>query len=72
MEFVRRQSGYIKRELVKGPDGLWSDIVHWKSLSEAQEAAKKFEESPACHNYSKIVDDSSVKMMHMEQVLTFE
>lgn len=72
MEFVRKQNGYIGRELVKGPDGLWIDIVHWKSLSEAQEAEKKFYESTDCQNYSKIIDESSVKLMRMEQVLTFE
>ena len=72
MKFVRKQSGYIRRELVKGPDRLWTDIVHWKSLSEAQEAEKKFYESSDCQNYSKIIDESSVKLTRLEQVLNFE
>lgn len=72
MEEIKGFSGYIRRELIKGPDGLWFDIVHWKSISEAQQAAKKFEESVACRNYFKIIDQSSIKMMLMQQALNFE
>ena len=42
LEEVKTFSGYIRRELFKGSDGLWFDIVHWKSLSEAQEGQKNW------------------------------
>ena len=72
MEDVKKLSGFVSRDLVKGTDRLWFDIVYWNSLSEAQEAAKKFFEHPSCLKYFQFIDESSVNVMHLERIHNFE
>jgi heme-degrading monooxygenase HmoA len=48
---LKSQPGFIKRALLKSPDGQWMDIVHWNSLSEAQQAAENVLSLPNCLNY---------------------
>ncbi|MCZ7362749.1 MAG: hypothetical protein O8C58_05380, partial [Candidatus Methanoperedens sp.] len=32
MKDLKKQSGFINRELLKSEDDQWIDIVHWRSL----------------------------------------
>ena len=57
MEDVRKASGFVCRDLVKGTNGLWIDVVYWNSLSEAQDFAKKFMEHPSCLKYIQMIDE---------------
>ena len=72
MDDVRKLSGFVRRDLVKGTDRLWFDYVYWNSLSEAQEAAEKFLEHPSCLKYFQFIDESSVNVMHLERIHNFE
>ena len=66
--FLEKQSGYIDRELLKTEDGLWADVLHWKTMKEAQKAAEVMMGNPAAQGFMQKIDPSSVKMLHLEQV----
>lgn len=75
-EFVSKQSGFIKRELVKAKDNQWVDIVYWNSLEEAERAAKNAMNSPICLKYFELMvgadpNDPSAGVMHFEVVKTY-
>lgn len=50
-EFVSKQSGFIRRDLVNLKENQWADIVYWNSLEEAEQAAQNAANSPACFRY---------------------
>ncbi len=45
----------MRRELLRGDQGLWVDVVHWRSLSEALAAMAA-------------LDEQSIEMLHLQQV----
>ncbi len=64
---LRAMSGFVRRELLKGEDGQWIDLVHWNSLAEAQAAAEQVPHLPACHPFLGMIDETSVTMLHLQQ-----
>lgn len=60
-------SGFIDRELLKGEDGQWTDLVHWKSMEHALKATDDVMRLPLCLAYFGLIDDTSLQMMHFTQ-----
>jgi hypothetical protein len=50
-EFLVRQPGYIRRELLKAEDGTFVDLVWWESPAAAEAAMGKVAESEVCAAY---------------------
>ena len=50
-EFLDRQPGFVRRELARTDDGLWSDVVHWSDGTAAHAAVAAAASSPVCHDY---------------------
>jgi heme-degrading monooxygenase HmoA len=71
MPELRLLRGFTRRELLRDKDGQWMDVVSWKSLQEAEEAMKKVMSHPACLKFFKMIDESSIKMMHFVQKRAF-
>ena len=76
-EFVSKQSGFIKRELLKANDKQWVDIVYWNSLEEAEQAARNAMNSPVCLRYFELMvgadpDDPSAGVLHFEVAQTYQ
>jgi hypothetical protein len=69
---LQQASGYISREMAKGEDGEWLDILHWNSLAEAQRAAEAFPTWPSAQKMAGLIDGDSIKMMHLQQVAKFD
>jgi len=70
-EFLSKQSGFIKRELVKAKDNQWVDIVYWNSLAEAEQAAANAANSPVCFKYFALMvgadhADPGAGVLHLE------
>lgn len=69
-EWMRKQPGFLKRELSRLEDDSWLDIVHWESAAEAKQAGEKFmTELSDCECMSMIAPDST-RMSHGELHLT--
>ena len=66
--FLEKQPGYIDRELLKGDDGQWADILHWNSIEEAQKASEMLLKEPAAQGFIRKIDPTSISMLHLMQM----
>ena len=75
-DFLAAQTGFLRRELVKAPDGNYLDIVHWRSEADAQAIMAKIEDSPACALYFSVMDmgdgDGSSGVEHFASLARYE
>jgi hypothetical protein len=55
-DFLLRQPGFLRRELIKGSERGYVDLVWWDSFASAQAAAKQAAESRACKAYLALMD----------------
>jgi hypothetical protein len=71
-EFLDRQDGFIRRELLKGPDDSWADLLYWESREAAARALRNAADSPACSRYFALIatsgEGSGAGLLHLEQV----
>ncbi len=75
-EFLAKQNGFIRRELLKGKGNHWVDLVYWKSITDAEEAAQKAANSPICYAYFQHMadaahDNPAAGVLHFEHVRTY-
>lgn len=55
-EFLRHQPGFLRRELVRQDESNFADIVHWRSIEDAEAVATKIAGSAACESYFSVMD----------------
>jgi hypothetical protein len=58
------QPGFVSRHLSSSEDGGWVDVVHWKSLGEAQLAGGKIMTEMGDSDCMRLIDFPSIKMSH--------
>lgn len=56
--------GFLDRELLKGENGQWADIVHWGTMDHALKATDHVMKLPLCLAYFGYIDDTTLQMMH--------
>jgi len=56
LEFLSKQVGFIKRELIKKNDLEYADVIHWSSKQEALKAGEKVFDCEKCNEYFKLMD----------------
>ena len=57
-EFLSRQAGFIKRELVQTTDGKWADIAYWESRESVEQAMQNAMDNPAALRYFQLMVNS--------------
>ncbi|NOU20080.1 MAG: hypothetical protein HOO91_21190 [Bacteroidales bacterium] len=57
-EFLVKQTGFIKRELVKKLTGEYIDIVYWTSQENADRASQNAMNSPVCFAYFHLMKEA--------------
>jgi len=65
---LRAVPGFVRRELLRGDEGLWVDVVHWRSLSEALAAMDLMMTQPSAGPFMAALDEQSIEMLHLQQV----
>jgi hypothetical protein len=50
-DFLAQQPGFRRRELLRGSDGQWVDLVYWDSAEAAAAVMPRVAESPVCQAY---------------------
>lgn len=55
-EFISKQPGFIKRELVKKSATEYADIIHWSSKALALAAGNKVADCQPCIGYFMLMD----------------
>jgi heme-degrading monooxygenase HmoA len=71
-EFLERQPGYLKRQLLKGQGESYVDLVWWASMAEAEAAMAKVSSSKACAKYFSHMRSDQTEagsgVLHLEAV----
>lgn len=67
-KFVNTQSGFVSRDFAQNEKGQWIDFLYWKTLEDAQAAAKNIESSPDCAEFFQTIDMSSIQMFHFSSI----
>jgi hypothetical protein len=72
-DFLARQRGFVRRELLRGADGQWVDLVHWEDDAAAQTVFATAMESPVCAEYFKLMvmpegADPASGVLHLHRV----
>ena len=70
-EFLSKCEGFISRELLKSEDGTWMDIVHFKTMEDAQEAMQKFVGHPSTKAFEEAIDPATAQMRHFEVAMKY-
>ena len=58
-EFFSRQKGFVRRELIKGAERDYIDLLWWESFPAAQVAMKNAAHSAACQAYFAMMDNAN-------------
>jgi hypothetical protein len=59
IQFLSKQSGFIKRELIKKSAMEYADVIHWRSKKEAVSAGNEVFNCNECKQYFKLMDMES-------------
>lgn len=66
--FLRRQDGFLGREVAVDAAGEWADIVRWASLDDALRAAALFNAAPETGDFVAMLDGPSVRVRHLRAI----
>ncbi|HMQ32482.1 MAG TPA: hypothetical protein PKD53_17250 [Chloroflexaceae bacterium] len=74
--FLSQQPGFVRRELLRGNDNQWVDLVYWASQEAAEAAMQNVAESPVCHRYFALMagadaDEPGAGVLHFAQVAQY-
>ena len=64
-EWIKQQTGFYYRTLVKDTDGSFLDIIHWASLEDAKKAGELIMQQPFMQQMMALIDKQSVNMRHI-------
>ena len=54
-EFLSRQDGFVRRELLRDKDGNWCDLVYWRDAAAAERIVAAVAESEVCRRYFRLM-----------------
>lgn len=55
-EFLKKQPGFIKRELIRKDNNEYADVIHWMTKKEAESAGEKVFNCSECNAYFQLMD----------------
>ena len=74
VNFLQKQHGYLRRELLKGEGKQWVNLVYWSSPHAAAKAAEDANSSEAFLEYFSLMvglEDAEDGISHYRQVKTW-
>ncbi len=72
--FLAKQPGFRRRELLRGRDGEWVDLVEWEDRRSAEAAMKAAETSAICLAYFHLMaggPDAANGVLHFDRVASY-
>ncbi len=70
-EFVSKQPGVLRRELVRKSDGTYLDIVQFRSAEDMNDVIELEKTSAVCHEFFAVMDTSDDSFEMCESLQTF-
>lgn len=55
-EFLARQPGFVRRELLRGENREWCDLVYWEDAAAARAAVEQAASSGVCLRYFQLME----------------
>ena len=76
-DFLQHQPGFLRRELLRGADGGWVDLIFWRDEGSATTAMSSAGSSPVCHAYFHLMEgsdsaDFGADVLHLYRVRVYE
>jgi len=68
---LAKQDGFIARQFSQTPDGKWVDIIYWKNLDLAENAAEIVKSIPECELFFSDIDQKHMEFMYTETVFDY-
>ncbi len=72
MAFLSKARGFIRRELFRAGENQWVDLIYWNSREEAEAALAQSMNQPSVQEMMSLLDESSLNMLHLDQVRTYQ
>lgn len=72
MPDVVATDGFVSRQLLKSADGQWVEMITWRSMADAERAAKAFEALPSGQAMVGMVDLTSLTVLFTQPMLVHE
>ena len=69
---LKTQKGLTDWQLHRGEDGIWVEILHWKSLDEAKKAAKKVLKLSSVQAFVKFINKPTTESAYLKTVKNLE
>ena len=66
MPDLAKLKGFKKRELHKGENGRWRDIVYWQSQADADQSELDIPNIPACVKCISMMNHADMTVTHFE------
>ena len=75
-DFLSRQDGFVGRELLRGANGQWADLVYWRDDESAHAIMQAVADSPACMAYFHLMEganaaDPGAGVLHLHRVRAY-
>ena len=75
-DFLDQCPGFVRRELLRGPDGQWADLVFWSDEESAQAATRVVGDSAVCLRYFSFMVPHDPEaphggMLHLHRVRSY-
>ena len=75
-DFLERQPGFVRRELLRGTDGQWVDLVVWRDEQSARAVLEAISSSQACQAYFHLMAggdnmDPASGVLHLHRVRAY-
>lgn len=75
-DFLARQPGFLRRELLRGDDGGYVDVVWWESPAAAKAIMDAIAGSPACARYFALMagdlSDPAAGVSHFARLASYD
>ena len=76
-DFLQHQPGWLHRELLRGADGGWADLIFWKDEASATAAMSQAGSSPVCQTYFHLMEggdstDAGAGVLHLHRVRVYD
>lgn len=69
-DWLARQPGFLSRHLGRREDGVWVDVVRWRSMEQARAAADRIMAEIGDSDALQSIEPASVAMSHAEVALS--
>jgi hypothetical protein len=67
-EFYEQYDSFKRRELLKGNDNTWTEILHWSGDGPAKHIQEAFKDSEICMVFMGMIKLDSIKALDLNQV----